>query len=505
MQGDMVRSVLVSLLGLGFAGSAAYGAWHAVAYNAEPFLGTGPVLEIGAALVTLAALALLLSLAPRLLPMLRGGLARLERGADAPWIAGLILLALGLRLGFSLLVPPVQVSDAALYVQMAERLAAGQGYEIATVYPSWTRITYASWPPGLPFALTPILWLVGPHPLAPLLLNLVLAAVTLAAGYALAERVGGPAVARLAGLGFALSPNLVAMSGQASKELLLVALVTAAAWLVLGRADAPAARWRVVLAGGCIGGCALAQPAYMFAPVLPAFVAWLAGRSLREAALILALTLAGAAVVVAPWTARNWAVLGEPVLISTGGGSVLYRANHDLGNGGYLDLGEDLPHERLPETEQDRLLKQAAMAWIAENPGHFAWLVFLKHRNFLGDNAVGVYAAMGRLNNVDRTLYAAAKGATNLLWFATLLLLAVLAFRALRRGPPDGIRLWFMLLWFYLLSVHSLTESGSRHHIALSMLLAIWLALELREASRVVTREAPLPAGRQVAADPHAS
>jgi hypothetical protein len=481
-----MRLGLCLMLGGAWAATSIYGAWHTIAYNAGPFLGETMLLEIGAAVATAGLLVLLLCLRRLGMPVLAGIFRWLDRGGEGLWLTGLLLLAITLRVAWCLAVPPVQVSDTALYFQLGEALASGNPYRIETPYPTWTRVTWASWPPGLPLALAPVIWLFGANGFVPLLLNLLLISVTLVASYALTGRIADRSAARLVGLAIAASPNLVMLSGQASKELLALALVTAAAALIWDRPFRDIRAGRILLAGACQGACLLTQPAFILLPALPAVVLWLSGDAWRQIVRALVLTIAGAVVVVGPWTVRNALVLGEFVLVSTGGGSILYRANHDQANGGYLSLGEGLPYERLPEVEQDRRLRHEAMQWIRDNPGRFASVVFLKHRNYLGDDSSGPYSSLKRSNAIGDIRYVLSKGLTNGIWLAALLLLGLLVPAALAEGrfATSVFSIHVALLWMYLFAVHTLAESGGRHHLALTGLLLVFLVAELRRRSR---------------------
>ena len=57
----------------------------------------------------------------------------------------------------------------------------------------------------------------------------------------------------------------------------------------------------------------------------------------RQAVLTGLVAYAACLAVITPWTMRNWAVLGQPVLISTNGGFNLYMGNNPWNRwGGYM-------------------------------------------------------------------------------------------------------------------------------------------------------------------------
>ena len=77
--------------------------------------------------------------------------------------------------------------------------------------------------------------------------------------------------------------------------------------------------------------------------------------SFRQAMLTGLLAYAACLAVIAPWTMRNWEVLGEPVLISTNGGFNLYMGNNPWNRwGGYM---WPAPKEFMDATENLNILK----------------------------------------------------------------------------------------------------------------------------------------------------
>jgi 4-amino-4-deoxy-L-arabinose transferase-like glycosyltransferase len=83
------------------------------------------------------------------------------------------------------------------------------------------------------------------------------------------------------------------------------------------------------LACGVVGGlAALTRPAHLFFLMLLGL--YLVAK--RRVA-VTALVAAGALLVIAPWTARNWREYGRPVLIASEGGITFWTGNHPLSPG----------------------------------------------------------------------------------------------------------------------------------------------------------------------------
>lgn len=365
----------------------------------------------------------------------------------APWVA--VLVGLLLRLAWVFVFPSTPQSDGATYLQLATALANGQAYE--------TSGTFAYWPVGYPLWLSG--WLVFFDEPTAVLLSQAVAYLVAAAGVVqLTRHLQGETAARVAVWTFAIWPNLLAQLATPEKEAVVIALLPWVMLVVLGKAKP----WSFLSAGLALGLCILVQPSLQFLLLLLLVVVWL--RTPGKESLITALLLViGTALVVLPWTFRNLTVLGKPVLVSTNGGSNLYRANNPLANGGYAEVGErDL--SSLSELESDRIGKQLAIEWIRANPIDFLKLGFEKQLRFMGDDSGTIYGSLKRGGGTQNMLlYGLAKAFANFWWLSIWLLLA-LAVMADRRSGLLAER-WLIWGWAYLFVLHSVFESSSKYHL----------------------------------------
>lgn len=378
-----------------------------------------------------------------------------------------ILGGLALRLAWALLFPAPFASDGLSYYELGERLANGLTYQSP---PRWE---WAWWPPGYPFLLFAGFEIFGVAPWVVTLVSSLLFVATIPVLYALAARFGGSETARVATLLFAVWPNLVTMAGVASKEMVVVLLLPSALLTYLAAGSARSRTARIggrVAAGLALGYATLTQPGVML--VVLAFPIWevLLRTALLRVAARFATVLLGMAVVVLPWTARNQRVLGEFVLVSTNGGGTFYRANNPLANGGFMVHGER-PVKHLDELTENRLGFQWGKEWIREHPVDFLKLGVRKQTLFLGDDGVGLYE-LRRSDSIGDALYAGAKLAVNAWWWGlwALVLLALLTHPGWTRRP-EALLLLLAILYFWAL--HSVFESGGRHHVPLVALLAV--------------------------------
>jgi 4-amino-4-deoxy-L-arabinose transferase-like glycosyltransferase len=442
-------------------------------------------IALGYAIAAVAAVAVWLARerCRRLLAWIAG---RLERIPRRVWIGGVLLLGIALRILWVRTFPAPQASDGLTYTELGAQLARGEAYRTPGSG------TWAEWPPGLPLVLAATFLIGGVNTGSIVLLNLVLFAGTVMSTDALARRLAGEGPARIAALLLALWPNLITTAGIASKELLVIFLLTTALTLWLDAAAAPprggtaAALW--LGAGFALGLASLTQPAVLLFPaVLVAHDLLTAPRPFlpgARAVLSWVLLALGVILPIGPWAIRNLGVFHRPVLISSNGGSVFYRANNPLATGDYLEHGErDLDHLGGELAASDAGYRWGR-EWIRANPGRFLALAVRKQVLFLGGDAIGLYETLKRGLGIEGKLYAILKLLANAWWWGLwlLILLAVFTWRTPDALPPGVLLLLLAVLYFWL--IDSIFESGSRHHVPLAGVVAVLAALGARAAAK---------------------
>lgn len=242
------------------------------------------------------------------------------------WLAGIFTIALLLRL---VCVWQLHSSglwdylrlDPLYYHDWALRIAQGQPtagtYEMTPLY-AW--------------ALGALFKTFGYGLMLPRILQAFAGAGTCAVVAWLGLRIFGRAEGLAAGLALALYGPALFHEAQIMKTVLTVTLSTATA-AVLWRSGGSSPR--LLAAGGALAGLtALAQENINI--TLPVLLAWIAMRAPRGRRLACgAALLIAYAIVVAPATIRNYAVSGDFVLITSGGGEVFYTGNNEQASGHY--------------------------------------------------------------------------------------------------------------------------------------------------------------------------
>lgn len=301
----------------------------------------------------------------------------------------IILLALGLRVGYVLVMDPgLRFPDEKQYLNIAENFLRGEGL-IVTVDPRTNQLLHypqeIQRTPLYPLTLA-LLLKAGLSETGIRLVQAVLSALTCAMVYLLATELVGERPGRIAGLIAAFYPFYIYFAGCIlSETLFLLLFVTSWYYLVrtwneLGR-RAGTSRWLAsCLIAGLLGSAAVLTRG----SILPVFVCvplvWLIIGPKRiagfGAAVLMLLVLA---VGMSPWLARNWKRSGDE---ETGGrlvittckvGESLYEAVGPFATGGpnkentvWLAESERLLHD---EYARDRFLLDKSIEYMKNNPG----------------------------------------------------------------------------------------------------------------------------------------
>ncbi len=467
------------LVRLAFLALVVWAAFATGFLGAERTFRAGTPVSLGVGTAVAAGLLGVARLAGSTLERMLGAFARRAARIPLPaWLAGCAALGTALRLAWGAVLPPRQVSDMELYLAFARSLAERGLFEHGG-----DRVFS---PPGISLLLAPLVKLLGAGTYLPLAVNVALAAGTVLVVAGLARLVADDGVVRLSALLVAVWPNHVMLSGLVSKELLVLFLLPLATLLYLratGIEGGPLRGGALLGAGLVLGAATLAQPGTVF--LLPAFAGLeaLRGTPARAAVARLGLLVAGAALAISPWTVRNALLLGRFVPVATNFGHSMLVGNHPEADGGFRPVRT--PYLGMPEVDYDRMALRKALEWIRENPGAFVRLVRRKQMIFLGDDGDGAYHALKWAWGIRDGRYVAAKAVSNAFWLGVLALAAVsLRGRGGRDLEADARLAFFALFFFCLLALLSVTESGARHHVALSGFLAILASFVVRRERR---------------------
>ncbi len=339
--------------------------------------------------------------------------------------------------------------------RIAEALVAGRGFAfdwramLATAPPE-PDVASTWWPPAYP-AFLAVCHVVAPG--APYLLaslaQAALSALLPALLFLMGRRLFGERAAWIAAFVAAVHPPFLGFSTLIQTALFEIFWTTLALWLAMragesasptpsaptpGRTAAVSRAPRdAFLAGIAVAVAGLTRPpALALLAIAPA--AWrAAGLPARDTLRRAGALLLGAAILLAPWAARNHRVRGEWVLVSSNGGWNLFVGNNPAGTADRADLARAIPPDlrdrllTMNEVEGDRYLRGLALEYIREHPGETARRVLARARNLVWFNE-----AFGRTSGYSSIVQRFTRAVYQASW-AILLPLAIAGMIVARR------------------------------------------------------------------------
>jgi 4-amino-4-deoxy-L-arabinose transferase-like glycosyltransferase len=252
-----------------------------------------------------------------------------------PAMALIVVAGVGLRVLHTLLVapwPPGFFNDEAYYRTLAALVVQGAGFvRPGEFYGAGISVPTAERAPLYPLMLAGLaeLGVTGPDPQR--LLGALTGGGTIVALGLVARELAGDRAGLLAAGIAAAYPTLIAADGALMTESvygLLAALMLLSA-LKLQMTE----RWRWAVALGVAGGLAALTRGEGLLLTVILLLGFLRHPAGRRAAAVAFLAFA---VVLAPWTIRNYSVFDRPVLVATEGGETLAGANCGSTYGGEL-------------------------------------------------------------------------------------------------------------------------------------------------------------------------
>ena len=388
------------------------------------------------------------------------------------WIA---IVAAGciVRLGWSALCPATLISDPRDFYDLAMHvLSEGRYYSsVATLgldgQPNGPAVELRAWrPPGLPLLLAAWFWLFGAGSWAIIIFNVVVYAASALVLRSAALRLIGPAGVAPVQLFFAAWPKHIGYTPLPLTENLSLLLLVSG--ILLFDAALAGSRRAKLYAGLVYGAVALVRPSLVLLPGIWTGMAWVGARSFRHQMLIVGTSVFIGLTVIAPWTVRNAMVLGHPVLISTNGGDVLYRANNPQASGNWKPAGErDLAAQMHDEVQWNATGSAWAWEWIKSNPAAFAGLAIRKAGLLWGWEEEGILFPMHYpgLASASGGLALAVCILMNLWWFTLLCAVAASLIYQRTALTQSSLALGLMMTVLLLTAVHMVYESHARYHM----------------------------------------
>lgn len=406
---------------------------------------------------------------------------------------------------------PANFRDPAAYQMLGDSIANGDGYSYllpggegipAGLYPT------AYYPPGYPLLLGALYWLFDllPFDVSHLGIasgaNVVLSTLTVPLVFALGRRINGVTAGLVAAAVFALMPNVIYNTGVALTESLFLPLVVLLVLLVIATPEImrEPGRLRLFAVGMLFAATAMVRPVSLL--LLPAFLFLWWPQSAKTALKRTALVVAGAAVVILPWTVRNAITMDSPVLISANLGDNLCIGYNDDATGAFVGLPEvcdghrDIPRPRYEILRQSDNL-DTSLDFIKDHPTRLPSLVFWRGFYTLKEDKDGLEAVQdyydvhwmpARTEDVLGTL-------ADSYYFAVVAfaVIGMVAVGLRRRGDRDRRQSFILLAMFLSILSPLLTFGDPRFKAPLYPFLALYAGLALVAAwqARPVPESAP--------------
>jgi hypothetical protein len=242
-------------------------------------------------------------------------------------------------------------------------------------------------------------------------LNLLLSISTMIVLFFIFNRLFEQKTAMAAYLVAALLPNYIAYNSVLGSEILFTFFVALTILVQFSELDN---RYRYPLLGIFIAFSALTKPFFVAYPAVFAVAEWLRNRSIEQTAIAALLVSLVMAVVIAPWTYRNWKVFNEFIPITYNGGYVLYINNNDYNHyGGWMDPANFEVSEEFkarfvekgttfPEhpPQADKIYRDEAIRWISSHPVEFLKLGVLRVKNTFFNGAEDI--VKWTMNQIDK-------------------------------------------------------------------------------------------------------
>lgn len=254
-----------------------------------------------------------------------------------------------------------------------------------------------------------------------------------------AFRLGGRRPAMAAAAIAAVHPPLVWVSGYAYSEAVFWPVGLMLALLVSRTLDEPReTMWKwALLCGLMAGGTTLLRAAtLLFVPLAGAWFLWK-----RQPAALASFAL-GVALVLGPWTARNVAHYGRPVIVASDGGVTFWTGNNalaigegDMAANPHLKIASKELRARYPglnEEQMEPIYFRESFTWIREHP--VDWLVLMTKKVFYLIVPIGP----------SYTLHSPRYYVASLISLVVLVPMAVIGLR--RLGPRRGrlVGMWLL-------------------------------------------------------------
>jgi 4-amino-4-deoxy-L-arabinose transferase-like glycosyltransferase len=380
-------------------------------------------------------------------------------------LTNICCIAIVLRVIWALLIPVIPISDGVAYDTFAQNIWLNGTYGWIENQPT------AFWPVGTSAIYSLLFMLFGHSYTAIVILNITCTAAIIVLIPALCDRFfEDKRVGLYSALLIALWPTLIFYTTVLASELPYMAFLMAAFYCLTSK------KLHIIKYG--ISSGILFAVAYYIRPLaiivfaIGAFYLCVYTDNKRVAIVRSTLALLVLALLVSPWTYRNYQLYDAFIPMSTNSGATLWMGNQPGTNGGYAPTPQALAH--LDEHERNQALKQEALDYIKEEPVAFLTRTAEKFIQFhlretigVSWNKEGIAQVLGEKALLPLKLFAQ-------LYWSILLLIALFGIVLMikQKGFWHTAFHPFILMWISTAGIHAIIVSQDRYHIPITPMVS---------------------------------
>jgi 4-amino-4-deoxy-L-arabinose transferase-like glycosyltransferase len=395
---------------------------------------------------------------------------------DSYTILFVLFIALVLRFIWSMIIPVAPVSDSVMYHEFAKVISDTGRY----AFPEGNLTAY--WPVGTPAIYGLLYSIFGQNYDVIVFANIFVGVLTTYFIFAIAQNWFGSKCAIISSLIYALWPSQIEFTTILASELLFNLFVLAGIyfWVTISTQKLAS----LILGGVFFTAAAYVRPIALLIPFILIFIVFLDKKNIKKTFLQLIVTIIVMASLIAPWAYRNFQVFGEPVLISTNGGPVLWMGNNPDSNGEYMPL-PNIKFES--EVERAKYFKAEAIQHIQAEPLLFLNRMAKRLVDYYRSENIGVAWNKNGLNQIGAEPFILPLKVFSSGYWMLILLLAV--YGGWRLVKTEGLLKTFtatpiFALLGYFTVLHMIIASGDRYHFPIVPFLAMLASISVQKISQ---------------------
>lgn len=379
-----------------------------------------------------------------------------------------LLIAILCRVFWMSFFNPEIVSDARWYMEKGCSLAHGAGY-IDNGLPT------ANYPPAYPAFLSLLFRITGCNILTPRIANLILYFFIICLFYLIVLKLTKDE--RLAGFSSLILswyPNHIAYVNLIFNETFFLFLFLTAIFLLLkGLEDNR--KW-ILLSGIFWGLAVLTRPAVFFVPFFLIFL-FSRNEKFRLSLLRSGIILIIIALILMPWTIRNYRIFNQIIPVSTNGGFALLIGNNENARGKFYRHADFFAgiEKKYNEAQYNRIAKKMAFQYIKSHPVDFIKRIPLKIFYFFWPGMDGISWNMKGVTNIQQYILKKIRFLGNgffllfiFVYFYALIMKII--HKKLNILDKTGL---FLLIYYLLVSIVFFGESRYHFHLIPFMVFTI--------------------------------